>query len=141
MPRRKTNTVTVEPWPDLKPGRLYRGRVRTLAVDKAGNRLCLIVENLNTVQQGRVHEIDLPLPVRPGNHTAAFLAACGLDANEIGTTIDLDRLVGGVVGLRPRLPAADHAEVFDFEKVARPSAEGADPSAETEKWLWPAEED
>ena len=141
MPRRKTNIVTVEPWPDLKPGRLYKGRVRTLSVDKAGNRLRLIVENLNPVQQGRIHEIDLPLPVRPGNPTAAFLTACGLDANEIGTTIDLDRIVGGVVGLRCRPPAADQVEAFEFEKVATPTPEGADPSATTEKELWPPQED
>jgi hypothetical protein len=141
MPRRKTNTVTVEPWPDLKPGRLYKGRVRAIAIDKAGNQLDLTVENLDPLQQGRLHEIDLPLPVRPGNPTAAFLTACGIDANETGTTIDLDQIVGCVVGLRSRPPAAGQVEAFEFEKVAAPpTADGPEPPAPTERELWPPQE-
>jgi len=132
MPR-KSNVLTVQAWPTLTNGKLYRGKVRAVHVDKthASHRLHVVIENLDPDHQhGRVHELDLLLPIHPGSRTALFLQACGIDATTIGTTICLDGVTNAVVGMRFRGLGANHIEEFDFEPIAnRPAAAGTDSSA------------
>jgi hypothetical protein len=119
MPRRKMNIVTTEPWPAIRKGSAYQVRIKSVTLNKAAGFLQVTVENLHPEQLGRTHEAKLPLPLRPGNRTCAFLAACGIDATAVGTTVDLDRIAGIVVGMRLRGFGADDAQEFDFEPVAR----------------------
>jgi hypothetical protein len=125
MPPHKKNIVTTKPWPALRKGRLYEVQIKSAAPDKAASVLRVTLENLDPTQQGRTHEVHLPLPLRPGNRACAFLTACGIDATAVGTTVDLDRLPGGTVGMRFRGLDADGAEEFDFKQAAPASPAGA----------------
>jgi len=119
MPPRKKNIITTESWPALREGRLYEARVKSAVPDKATGFLQVAIENLAPDQLGRIHKLKLPLPVRPGNRACAFLAACGIDAMAVGTTVNLDSIANVVVGMRLRGLGANNAEEFDFEPVAR----------------------
>ncbi|MEN6335155.1 MAG: hypothetical protein ABFE01_12920 [Phycisphaerales bacterium] len=96
-------------------------RIKSVTPDKAAGFLRVTVENLDPDQLGRIHEVKLPLPLRPGNRACAFLAACGIDATAVGTTVDLDRLTGAVVGMKYHGPGTAGAEEFDFEPISRPA--------------------
>ena len=117
MPRKKTNTLTVVDWTKLHKGRRYAAKVKSVKLQRASNCLRVTLENLDPSQQGRGHSVSLPLPLRPGTKTCAFLAACGIDATKVGTTIDLDQLVGRVVGFRPY---GQEPEQFEFEPIPDP---------------------
>jgi hypothetical protein len=125
MPHRKSNVLTVQAWPRLTDGKLYRGKVKGVRVDRthASRRLHVVIENLDPDhQRGRVHELDLLLPIHPGSRTALFLLACGIDATTIGTTICLDGVANAVVGMRFRGLGPDGSEEFDFEPLPNPPA-------------------
>jgi hypothetical protein len=117
MPR-KNNFVMVTTPPELTKGKLYHGKIKSVRLDKASNRLGLTMENLD--QSGRLHELALPLPVYPGNRTALFLVACGIDAMTVGMKICLEQIAGAVVGMRFRGLGPDGAEEFDFEPISKP---------------------
>jgi hypothetical protein len=119
MPR-KNDSVIVTARPELTKGRFYRGKVKGVRLDKAANCLGLTMENLD--QLGRLHELALPLPVYPGNRTALFLVACGIDATTVGTKIRLEQIAGTVVGMRFQGLRPDGTEDFDFEPISKPRA-------------------
>lgn len=117
MSPRKHNMITVEAWSKMRTGRLYKGMIKKAHIEKASNCLHVTIENLDPAQLGRIHEMDLPLPVRPGNRTSLFLVACGIDAATAGTTICLDQVTDVIVGMRCRSPDASGSEDFDFEQI------------------------
>ncbi len=119
-PRRRSNTITVENWPDLR-FRFYPGKILSAGRVKGSRCIRVRIENHDPSQRDRVHEIDMPSP-RPGNRTSNFLKACGVEALEVGTRIDLDQLVGLVVEFRPRLRADGEPERFDFKAIPVRSA-------------------
>jgi len=114
--------ITVEAWSKMRTGRLYKGKVKKAHIEKAGNCLHVSIENLDPTQLGRIHEIDLPLPARPGDRTCVLLMACGIDATAVGATICLDQVANATVGLRFRGSGPDGTEEFDFEKIPDSSA-------------------
>lgn len=131
MPR-KNNVLTVQAWPKLTVGKLHRGRVKAVRVDKTHASHCLhvIIENLDDAdqQRGRCHELDLTLPIRPGNRSCLFFLACGIEASAVGTNIRIDQTIDAVVGMRFRGLGADGSETFDFEPVSdRPSVKSMPP--------------
>ena len=119
MSRRKANTITVQPWPKLRKGRLYKGKVKSVQLKKKSH--CLFVAIVNLDHADRIHEIELPLPLRPHSRTSAFLAACGIDATTVGNTVNLDQTADCVIGLRSRGQGDNKAEQFDFERIPNPS--------------------
>jgi hypothetical protein len=119
MPPRKKHLVTTNSWPLLRAGRVYDIRIKGAMPDRTAGVLRVTIENLDPEQLGRPHEVRLPLPVRPGNRTCAFLGACGINATAVGTVVDLDRLAGAVVGMRVRPSPVDGSEEFDFEPISR----------------------
>jgi len=127
MPRKKTNTITVVDWPKLRKDRRYAARIKSVKSQRSSNCLRVTLENLDPSQQGRAHSLSLPLPLRPGTKTCAFLAACDIDATKVGTTIDLDQLVGRVVGFRPY---GQEPERFEFEPIPDPSTVETAPATE-----------
>jgi len=127
MPRKKTNTITVVDWTKLHEGRRYAAKVKSVKLQRASNCLRVTLENLDPAQQGRRHQIELGLPLRPGTKTCAFLAACGIDATKVGTTIDVDQLVGRVVGFRPY---GQEPEKFEFEPILDPPTVETDQATE-----------
>lgn len=62
----------------------------------------VIIENLDPTQLGRIHEIDLPLPLRPSRYhrTCSFLTACGIDVSTVGAKVCLDEIAGVTIGMR-----------------------------------------
>ncbi len=129
MPRRRKNSITIEPWPPLRSDGLYEGVIRSFYLDDASSALHVRIVNLDPEQGGRIHTVDLPLPVRPGNHTSEFLMACGLNATKVGTTLDLDKIVNRSVGLLPRHQTDDGSDLFDFVQMPQgPTAETAVPA-------------
>ena len=141
MPRCKTNTVTVEPWPALRPGQLYQARIKSAVPNRAAGFLQVAAENLDPSQSGRIHETSATLPVRPGNRACAFMAACGIDATVVGTSVDLDLIINAVIGMRFRGLDANGAEVFDFERAPAAPAEDVDTPTTSEKGVRPARRD
>ena len=126
MSPRKKNILIVKAWPHLKKDKLYKGIIR-----KAENETQYVdieIENLDPTQLGRIHEINLPLPVRPSKYhrTCAFLMACGIDATIHGASIDLDETVGVTVEMRFGAVAQDGSQQIDFERVENQSKAQAD---------------
>jgi len=140
MPQKKSDVLVVCPWPQLTEGKLYRGKVKAVRVDKthAPHRLHVVIENLDPDHQhGRVHELNLLLPIHPGSRTALFLLACGTDASIVGTNVRIDQTVGAVLGMRFRGLDADGTENFDVEQIeprpAVPTGTSAERSGEKER--------
>jgi hypothetical protein len=111
--------LTVEAWPPLTPNKGYRGRVKAVRVEKtrAAHYLHIVLENLDPGHLGRAHSARYGLPLHPGDRACGLLGACGVDAPAAGTTVDLDRIVGIVVGMKFRGLDAQGAEAFDFERI------------------------
>lgn len=121
MSPRKKSVITVKGWPNLRKSKLYKGIIR-----KAENKtqhVDIEVENLDPTQLGRIHEMHLPLPVRPSKYhrTCAFLMACGIDATIDRTSIDLNEIVGVTVGMRFGTVAQDGSQQIDLERIEDPS--------------------
>jgi hypothetical protein len=117
MSPRKKKVLTVRGWPNPRKGKLYKGIIKK-AFDKT-QYIHLIIENLDPTQLGRIHEIDLPLPIRPSKYhrTCSFLIACGIDANIDGMEIDLNHIIDTTIGMRFRTAGQDGAQQIDFERV------------------------
>lgn len=133
MSPRNKSVITVKGWPDPKKGKLYKGVVRT-AINKT-KFVRVTIENLDPSQLGRIHNIDLPLPIRPSRYheTCAFLMACGIDATINGVSIDLNEVVGTTVGMRFGTASQDGSEQIDFERIGdSPKAQPAGPLEKSE---------
>ena len=113
MSPRKNNVITVEGWPDPKLGKLYKGRIRTSDVKGKPKCLHVTIENLDPSQLGRIHDVSLLLPLRPGNRTCSFLTACGIDVSTVGTKVCLDDIAGATIGMR----FGSVAQQIDFERI------------------------
>ena len=100
MSPRKNNTLIVEGWSDPRKGKLYKGRVKKIDVNRKSKCLNVTIENLDPNQLGRIHDVSLPLPVRPGNRTCSFLIACGIDASAVGMKVCLDDITSATIGMR-----------------------------------------
>ena len=142
MPRRKkTQMITVEPCPDLIVDHVYPGIIKEYTLHDASNRLRVVVENCDSRQEGRVHQAELHLPVHPLDRSCRFFMACGIEATEIGTPIQIDLIVGRHIGLRYRGQGVDGTETFDFERASASPAEDVDTCTTTEKEVRLATED
>ena len=130
MSPRKKNMLTVEGWSDLKKGKLYKGKVKKVDVNKESKCLHVILENLDSTQLGRLHELSLPLSIRPGNRTCSFLTACGIDASAVGKRICLDDITGAIIGMKFGAVAQDESQQVDFERIEDSSSTQPDTSAE-----------
>ena len=117
MSPRKKNMLTVEGWSDLKKGRLYKAKVKKVDVNRESKSLHVIIDNLDPTQLGRLHELNLPLPIRPGNRTCSFLLACGIDASAVGKRICLDDIAGAIIGMKFGTVAQDGSQQVDFERI------------------------
>jgi len=117
MARTERQTLTVKPWPTLMKGKLYKGRVREVCIDRKRKVLDVIIANLEPSQAGRLHEFSFQLPVRPGNPASLFLTACGKDASEPGDSVSVSDIAGIAVGMRFHgTPATDMGSVA-FERI------------------------
>lgn len=128
MSPRKNNMLTVEDWSNPKKGKLYNGIVRK--VDKKAKCLHVTIESLDPSQLGRLHDVSLPLPVRPGNRTCTFLRACGVGASTVGTKVCLDDITGATNGMRFGTVAQDGSQQVDFERIDDSSNTRPDTSVE-----------
>jgi len=120
MSPRKNNVLTVEDWPDPKKGKLYKGRVGRAEAKGKPKSLHVTIENLDPSQLGRIHDVSLPLPVRPGNRTCSFLAACGIDVSAVGAKVCLHDIAGATVGMRFGAVGQDESRQVDFERIENP---------------------
>ena len=79
--------LTVEDYPQLDPKRWYLLCVRNIsrAAGKAPE-IRVKLAHLDAEQAGRVHDILLSLPLRPGNLTAEFF-------HNLGFSIDVDQSI------------------------------------------------
>jgi len=133
MSPRKNNVITVKGWPDPKKGKLYKGVV-TAAINKA-KFVRVTIEDLDPSQLGRIHNIELPLPIRPSRYhkTCAFLVACGIDSTIDRTSVDLHDVVGTTVGMRFGTASQDGSEQIDFERIGdSPMAQPGSPLEKSE---------
>lgn len=119
MSPKNTNILTVQDWPDPKKGKLYKCIIKKVDTDKKSQCIHVAVENLNRIQLGRVHEISLPLPIRPSEYhkTCSFLFACGIDASTHGKKININDVIGSVIGIRFGTKEQDGSQQVDFEKI------------------------
>ena len=121
MSPRKNYVLTVEGWPDLKKGKLYKGIIQK-AVNKA-RAIRVVIENLDPTQLGRIYETSLPLPIRPSRYhkTCSFFMAYGIDATIVGTKMGLNDIVNTTIGMRFGPFEDDGSEEVDFERIENPS--------------------
>jgi hypothetical protein len=126
MPRKNNSLtmLTVEAWPALTVGKCYLGRIKSVRAEKirASHYLHVVLENLDPGHLGQAHSARYGLPLHPGDRACGLLGACGIDATAAGPTVDLDRIVGIVVGMKFRGLDAQGAEAFDFQGVEPPPA-------------------
>ena len=137
MSPRKNNLITIEPWPNLKMGKLYKGIVRKVKKKAKCNQVT--IENLDPTQLGRIHEETLLLRIHPGDRTSRFLTACGMDADTIGTTIDPHDITGATIGMRFGPIAQDGSQEVDFERIEdsqkeQPETSVEDPGDQPGQW-------
>ena len=122
MRKPKPIQLTMEPWPDPKPGRLYRGRVTQVTAKKES--ISVTVEHLDKTMAGRLDYAELPKCLHPGNKTHRFASAARLDAQTLGEQIDLRQAVGRTIGMR-FLPVGDGYEI-EFERLPEPRRDDSD---------------
>jgi len=117
MSPRKKNILTVKGWRNPRKGKLYKGIIKKVVNET--QYIHVIIKNLDPTQLGRIHDIDLPLPIRPSKYhrTCSFLMACGIDANIDGVKIDLNHIIDTTIGMRFRTAGQDGAQQIDFERV------------------------
>ncbi len=129
MSPRKNNVLTVEGWPNPKKGKLYKGIIKK--ADKKAKCADVTIENLDPTQLGRIHEISLPLPIRPSRYhrTCSFFIACGIDTTIDGTKISLDDIVDTTIGMRFGAFAEDGSQQIDFERIDEPAGMNVDSAA------------
>ena len=80
MSPKNTNILTVQDWPDPKKGKLYKCIIKKVDTDKKSQCIHVAVENLNRIQLGRVHEISLPLPIRPSEYHKHALSSLHVES-------------------------------------------------------------
>jgi hypothetical protein len=120
MPRKnKGHVLTICAWPKMIDGKCCRGSVKTIHIDKTRtpHRLHVVIENIDPDQHGRMHALDFPLPLHPGDRTARFLLACGIHVGPVGTTISIDGAINTVLLMRFRGAGAGGLDEFDFEPI------------------------
>lgn len=94
MPRKWRETV--QPWPGLDPTTWYPLRVTTITkvCDPPGMRVHLAF--MDAEHAGRVHEIFLPLPIKPCGRTRDYFHACHQDT-AVGASVVPEATVGSVL--------------------------------------------
>ena len=127
MSPRKNNILTIEGWPKLKKGKFYKGQIKKVNINRKSKSLNVTIENLDPTQLGHIHNIELPLPVRPGSKAYSFISSCGIDAGTIGTKICLDDLNGALIGIRFNSNQNDTIQQVDFKKIEKASNTRTDP--------------
>lgn len=127
MSPRKNNILTVEGWPKLKKGKFYKGKVKKININRKSKSLNVTIENLDPTQLGRIHDIELPLPVRPRSKAYSFISACGIDAGTIGTKICLDDLSDAIICMRFSTNQEDGIQKIDFKRIEKASNKTTDP--------------
>ena len=94
MPRKET--VTVEDFPPIRPGRRYEVFVYHIEKKRRPSGLLIRLRHLDPDQDGREEVVELTLPVRPSGHTASFFAACG-EQIAVGRKIAIAKAIGKVI--------------------------------------------
>ena len=116
MPRKKYEIV--QDHPAYRPNRWYL--LRVLEITRQGRPLAFHVslENLDQEQAGRVHQVDLPLPIMPSGLSSSFFNACGFDTS-VGARIAYEDATGKTA-LAKFTPSPDGDwQVAAFEPVSK----------------------
>ena len=121
MSPRKNNILTIEGWPKLKKGKFYKGQVKKVNINRKSKSLHITIKNLDPTQLSRIHDIELPLPVRPCSQAYSFISACGIDASTIGTKICIDDLSNVFIGVRFNTNEEDGIQQVDFKRIEQNS--------------------
>ena len=137
MSRIKRIMLAVQAWPRCRVGKLYEGIIRSVHVDRRSRSLHVTIENLDSIQSGRIHEVIFTTGLFPGNKTARFFTAAGQDTNTVGKQICLDDIVGVVVGMRFGTADGSDKEI-EFERIESPQAINADVSVKESRDEAPA---
>lgn len=131
MPRELT--IPIENWPDPQPDIAYLVRVESIRRPRKQTHLVVGLEHLDAEQEGRVREVQLPLPCRPFGLTAQFIAACGHTV-EIGTSVRVKDCLGKTMIARFARTQTGALEISSFESVipedlyAAPESTRSDPT-------------
>ena len=118
-------TVKVEEYPPVRAGQICPGIVCDIEKKAKPKQLLVKLRNLHPRQDGRVHEVSLPLPVRPGGITADFMRAAGQNVG-IGRTIPLRDTVGKAVRIKFGPSSDGRVEVVSFQPPAKENRNAAE---------------
>lgn len=119
-------TVKVEAYPSVRAGKVYPAVVCDIEKKSKPQRLCVRLRNLHASQDGRVHEVTLPLPLRPGGITADFFRAVGQNV-EIGTAIALRDAVSKEARIKFGTSSDRRVDVVSFEPPLKENRNAAEP--------------
>ena len=118
-------TVKVEEYPPVRAGQICPGIVCDIEKKAKPKQLLEKLRNLHPRQDGRVHEVSLPLPVRPGGITADFFRAVGQNV-EVGRNIVLRDAVGKTVRIKFGPSADGHVGAVSFQPPAKENRNAAE---------------
>ena len=125
--------LTIEGWSKLKKGRIYKDKVKRIDINRKSKSFHVTIENLDPTQLGRVHEINLPLPIRTGSKACSFISACGIDADTVGMKICLDDVNDAIIGMRFNTDEQGLSQQVDFKRIEKSSKRKTDTSFEESK--------
>lgn len=106
--------VTVKNFEDLKPNTVYSTRVASVDKTSNGKAIHVTLEHTDECQAGRLHEVELPLPIRPRGPAADLFRPCGMEVVVNGKITPRD-IVGSAVGVRFKPSGNDTYEISAFE--------------------------
>ena len=117
-------TLTVEAFTALVGTVLYAMRV--VDVSKGdGETILVTLVHLSRAQAGRIHRVELPLPVHPGNLVAQLFAAAIGARTDVGTVISPREAIGKIVAVRFEVPAGAEPIVVEFKPLNKEPSHGA----------------
>ena len=114
---KKKRTLVVGNTPTLKPGKLYEGLIKHISdIDYKASSFHVSIENRDASQAGRIHGLTFSSQLFGGSQTDRFLTAAGLDVGMVGSQINLDDLVGVIIGMRFCSPDCSDEQI-EFERI------------------------
>ena len=118
MPRKRKWQEIVKPFDPLKENHPYLVRITRICKDPNVKAMCVTLEHIgDDIQAGRIHQISLPLPIRPEGLTANFFRATGIQL-EVGYKITPTVVIGKTTYARfSQSKENEEAHILSFESI------------------------
>ncbi len=115
----------MQDWPSCRTDRWYSLRVTSISImkDEAARRFHVTLEHLDEAQAGRVHHVDLPLPIMPLGLSSSFFRACGFGVT-VGARIAYEEAAGMTVQTQLTRASDGDWQVAAFAPMKKEPSDG-----------------